>query len=58
MMLLCAAMPLRAQISGFPTGANRAEVSWRQFDTEHFTIVYHDSLDAVAREAASMAEAI
>lgn len=57
-LLLLAGATLNAQILPFPTGANRNDVSWHQFDTEHFTIIYHDGLDGVAREAANIAEAV
>jgi len=40
------------------SGANRADVSWTSFDTEHFTIVYHDGLAHHATDVAVVAEAI
>ncbi len=48
----------RGQLSNFPTGANRAEVSWHTIETDHFTIVYHDGLEGDAREAAVIAESV
>jgi hypothetical protein len=49
---------LSAQLSRFPTGANRGDVAWHELGTEHFVVIYHDGLDSVAREAADVAEAI
>jgi hypothetical protein len=51
-------IPSRAQLIPLPTGANRADVSWHELSTAHFTIVYHDGLDSVARVAADVAEAV
>lgn len=45
-----------AQLSA--VGANRSDVAWHQFDTDHFTIVYHDGLRQSALDAADVAEAI
>lgn len=40
------------------TGANRADASWHQFDSDHFTFIYHEGLRDVAHRAADIAEAI
>lgn len=40
------------------TGANRADASWRSFQTEHFRLIYHQGLEDVARHAAAIAETI
>lgn len=39
-------------------GAGRPDISWYEFDTQHFTIVYHEGLDSIAHEAARIAEAV
>jgi len=39
-----------------PTGGNHPELHWREFQTEHFLIIYHDGLDSVALKAAPVAE--
>ena len=57
-LLLLVATPLSAQILPFPLGANRSDVSWHQFSTDHFMVIYHDGLDSIARKAASVAEAV
>jgi len=41
---------------GTPLGANHPELSWYQFETEHFVIIYHDGLDSIAHRAAPVAE--
>lgn len=58
LLLLTVATPLSAQFIPFPLGANRPDVSWHQFSTDHFVVIYHDGLDSIAREAANVAEAI
>jgi Tol biopolymer transport system component len=44
-----------AQI-GSPLGADHPELSWYQFETEHFVIIYHDGLDSIAQKIAPVAE--
>jgi len=59
-ILLMLAFPslVAAQLLQLPTGANRSDVSWRQIQTAHFTIVYHDGLEEFGREAATIAESV
>jgi Tol biopolymer transport system component len=58
LLILLIATAAHAQLLPFPLGSNRPDVSWRQIETGHFTIIYHQGLDAMAREAADVAEAI
>ena len=39
-------------------GGLHAGIDWHEYQTEHFTIVYHEGIDSIAREAAGIAEAI
>lgn len=58
LLLFLAAATASAQLVGSSTGANRSDVSWHRIETAHFTIIYHDGLDSVVREAADVAEAV
>ncbi len=40
----------------FPDGFNHPEVSWLEFDTDHFTLVYNEGLESTARLAAGLLE--
>ncbi len=46
-----------AQLLGV-TGANHPELDWNQIETRHFTLVYHQGLDSIARVAAPIAEEV
>lgn len=59
LLLVVGIAPLSAQLLRIPfLGANRPDVSWHQFSTDHFVVIYHDGLDSIAREAANVAEAV
>ncbi|HAZ64122.1 MAG TPA: hypothetical protein DCZ72_11010 [Armatimonadetes bacterium] len=53
--LVLAAMPARAE---FPDGFNHPEVSWREFETENFVIVFNEGLEQTATLAGQIAERI
>ena len=48
---------LHAQLLGI-TGANHPELHWKQFETDHFVLVYHQGLDSIVRIAAPIAEEV
>ena len=56
-LLLLFAVDSQAQLLGV-TGANHPELDWNQIETPHFTIVYHQGLDSIARVAAPIAEEV
>ena len=47
----------RAQLLGI-TGANHPELHWKQIETKHFVLVYHQGLDSIAQVAAPIAEEV
>ena len=49
--------PAHSQLLGI-TGANHPELDWNEIETDHFTIVYHQGLDSIARIAAPIAEEV
>lgn len=51
-------LPLIAVAAAAQSGANRADATWRQFETEHFTFIFHEELRGIAQRAADIAEAI
>jgi hypothetical protein len=57
-LLLLLSKIAAAQLSDFPVGQNRSEIDWKEFQTEHFTLIYHTGLETYAREAADVAEAV
>ncbi len=48
---------LHAQLLGI-TGANHPELHWKQLETKHFVLIYHQGLDSVVRIAAPIAEEV
>ncbi|HZK76324.1 MAG TPA: hypothetical protein VFD13_05390 [Candidatus Kapabacteria bacterium] len=46
-----------AQLLGI-TGANHPELNWKEFETDHFVLVYHQGLDSIVRLAAPIAEEV
>lgn len=52
-LLFC--VSLSAQL---PNGRNHPELRWREFETTHFRILFHQGLDSIAREAAAIAESV
>ncbi|HZK77144.1 MAG TPA: hypothetical protein VFD13_09565, partial [Candidatus Kapabacteria bacterium] len=48
---------LHAQLLGI-TGANHPELNWKEFETDHFVLVYHQGLDSIVRLAAPIAEEV
>ncbi len=43
---------VHAQLLGI-TGANHPELHWKEFQTPHFTLVYHQGLDSIVRTVAA-----
>ncbi len=46
-----------AQLLGI-TGANHPELRWKQIETKHFVLVYHQGLDSIVQMAAPIAEEV
>lgn len=44
--------------SAFPDGYNHAELTFREFETPHFQIVYQEGLESTARDCATILEAV
>jgi len=42
----------------FPDGYNHAELAFREFETPHFQIVYQEGLESIARDCATILEAV
>ena len=55
LFFLLSTSSLKAQFI-LPTGGNHPELHWHEFETEHFTIVFHDGLYNIALKAAPVAE--
>lgn len=57
LFIACVACPaiLRAQLPT-PIGTNHPELTWKQIETDHFHLVYHEELTPIMPAAASMAE--
>jgi hypothetical protein len=56
-VLSLGSFPCAAQLLGV-TGANHPELEWKEYQTEHFTLVFHQGLDSTARMAAPIAEEV
>ncbi|HEX5315761.1 MAG TPA: hypothetical protein VFX22_03835, partial [Candidatus Kapabacteria bacterium] len=50
-------IPSRAQLLGI-TGANHPELHWKELETDHFVLIYHQGLDSIVRVAAPIAEEV
>ncbi len=55
-LTLCSG-PVHAQLLGI-TGANHPELHWKEFQTKHFVLVYHQGLDSLVRATAPVAEEV
>lgn len=55
LVLIVAPLTLRAQLPT-PIGTNHPELTWKQIETEHFVLVYHEELAPLMPDAAKMAE--
>lgn len=54
-LLVTGLAPCRAD---FPDGFNHAGTAWREFQTDHFTVIYDQGLEPAARTAARLLEQV
>ncbi len=57
-LLICAAMITLALVPSPSAAWNQSEIKWFTITTEHFSIQYHEGLEAYAAQAAVVAESI
>lgn len=54
-IMICVPSVVVAQLPT-PLGTNHPELTWKEIETEHFQLIYHEELGPIMPEAAKMAE--